>query len=199
MYTKQDAVEWMKIHLNKLSHDKNIISWINQQTLPTICFHGLKHKIWHIINGPEIPKCINCDNKASWNTNDLTYRSTCGYKCSAQTNATKQQTKSKRKQTNNLKYGGNSPAASSVIRNKMSQTSIKLYGNDYKDIFAQKSKEEKGLFHMDFIILDKKRSYETEKTYGTFKKIKNKNFYFRIFIDSEALKIKFIDTFCKNK
>jgi len=83
---------------------------------------------WHISNNIiDIPLCKYCVKKCCWDAHNAKYSDYCSVKCANKD----PDILNKRKNTNNKKYGGNSPTNSSNVRNKQHDTMIKKYGVKY--------------------------------------------------------------------
>lgn len=105
---------------------------------------NIQQRFWHILNNNfSIQICKTCPNLVKWETCHKRYRIFCSVKCSSSDKdvvnkrvKTKKllgfdynnQIIEKRKATNNVKYGGNSPSSSSAVREKQQATNIIKYG-----------------------------------------------------------------------
>ena len=136
------AHDLLKLHTNKLSTDTNLLTDINAQSPSGIEYVNIKHRLYHIAHSlTNIPRCIaeDCNSLVKWDKQNQKYTQTCGYSCSNKMTAAN--TMVARLQTNNIKYGGNAPACSEMIRDKMVKTNIKRYGDDYTKIHSKKLKQ----------------------------------------------------------
>lgn len=81
---------------------------------------------WFYNNITEQPKCKKCCNKTKFINALKGYSEYCCKKCSNSSN----EKITKTKQTNNIRFGGNAPACSKDVINKMKQTNLERYGDE---------------------------------------------------------------------
>lgn len=81
---------------------------------------------WFYNNISEYPKCKNCGNKTKFINALYGYNEYCCKKCSNSS----EEKKTKTKQTNRIKFGGNAPACSKDVLIKMKQTNLERYGDE---------------------------------------------------------------------
>ena len=81
---------------------------------------------WFYNNIIEYPKCKKCNNKTKFINALKGYSEYCCKKCS---NSSIEKT-TKTKQTNNIRFGGNAPACSKDVINKMKQTNLERHGDE---------------------------------------------------------------------
>lgn len=81
---------------------------------------------WFYNNITEYPKCKKCNNKTKFINALKGYNEYCCKKCS---NSSIEKT-TKTKQTNNIRFGGNAPACSKDVINKMKQTNLERHGDE---------------------------------------------------------------------
>ena len=81
---------------------------------------------WFYNNITEYPKCKKCGNKTGFINALKGYSEYCCKKCS---NSSIEKT-TKTKQTNNIRFGGNAPACSKDVINKMKQTNLERHGDE---------------------------------------------------------------------
>ena len=81
---------------------------------------------WFYNNITEQPKCKKCGNKTKFVNALKGYSDYCCKKCSNSSN----EKITKTKQTNNIRFGGNAPACSKDVINKMKQTNLERYGDE---------------------------------------------------------------------
>jgi hypothetical protein len=81
---------------------------------------------WFYNNITEQPKCKKCGNKTKFINALKGYSEYCCKKCSNSSN----EKITKTKQTNNIRFGGNAPACSKDVINKMKQTNLERYGDE---------------------------------------------------------------------
>ena len=81
---------------------------------------------WFYNNITKYPKCKKCSNKTKFINALKGYSEYCCKKCS---NSSIEKT-TKTKQTNNIRFGGNAPACSKDVINKMKQTNLERYGDE---------------------------------------------------------------------
>jgi hypothetical protein len=99
-----------------------------------------KQKIWHFIhNINKIPNCKNCSKPLKFGRSlKEGYNEFCSLVCLNKSEIHK----SKVKETNNIKYGGNTPISSDIIKEKIKKTNKEKYGVDnlFKDVEYIKNK-----------------------------------------------------------
>lgn len=81
---------------------------------------------WFYNNITEYPKCKKCGNKPGFINALKGYKEYCCKKCS---NSSIEKT-TKTKQTNNIRFGGNAPACSKDVINKIKQTNLERHGDE---------------------------------------------------------------------
>jgi ribosomal protein L34E len=128
-----------------------------------------KQKIWHYINKIQnIPKCQNCGNNLKFKKSltegyGLYCSVLCANKCGIR--------KTKIKETNIVKYGGNAPICSDDVKNKIKESFIRSFGVDnvFKDKEYIKSKtiEKHNVDHISKLDSTKEKIKNTNQTkYG---------------------------------
>lgn len=91
---------------------------------------------WFYNNINDYPKCKNCGNKTKFINALYGYNEYCCKKCSNSS----EEKKTKTKQTNRIKFGGNAPACSKGVLLKMKQTNLERYGDENFNNRAQANK-----------------------------------------------------------
>lgn len=91
---------------------------------------------WFYNNINDYPKCKNCGNKTKFINALYGYNEYCCKKCSNSS----EEKKTKTKQTNRTKFGGNAPACSKDVLQKMKQTNLERYGDENFNNRAQANK-----------------------------------------------------------
>lgn len=144
----------------------NDIIDFNSNLLSNIPF---KQKIWHFINNVEkIPNCKNCNEPLKFGRSlNEGYGEFCSLSC---TNKSEIHIL-KIKKTNNIKYGGNSPISSDIIKEKIKNTNLIKYGfkNPFEDTENIKNKviEKLNVDHISKLDSTKNKIKETNKNrYG---------------------------------
>lgn len=139
--TRKQAQELLNTHTNKITTSKETVDLIIDCSPPNIQYRSIKHRLFHIITGLlNVPICknIDCNEEVKWDKQNQKYTDTCGYKCSNKLTAAL--TMPARKETNKKRYGGPAPACSAAVREKMKETNISRYGDDYINVIADKSR-----------------------------------------------------------
>lgn len=91
--------------------------------LPNECL--IMQRAWHYIHSISIiPKCEMCDNKVSWDKSNFKYRRFCSSKCANNQG----DTKTKRHNTNLIKFGSITPLGNKQIIETNKQTILDRYG-----------------------------------------------------------------------
>lgn len=106
----------LKITLDKFKEDNNLGEITSFRLL-----------LWHYVNNVNnVPICSGCNkNKAKYSGNfRIGYRECCSVKCASRST----ETNSKRKETNTLRYGGETPFHSKEIQNKVQENCMLKYG-----------------------------------------------------------------------
>jgi hypothetical protein len=150
---------FLKKNYSKLYSE--IIEYSNIDGLIDLPF---KQKIWHFINKIQHkPKCQTCDDNLKFKRSltegyGLYCSTSCANKCEIR--------KTKIKETNNEKYGGNTPICSNEVKNKIKDTLLKNFGVDniFKDTDYIKNK-----------TIAKHNVNHISKLESTKEKIKNTN------------------------
>ena len=81
---------------------------------------------WFYNNINDYPKCKKCGNKTKFINALFGYSEYCCKKCSNSS----EEKKTKTKQTNRIKFGGNAPACSKDVLIKMKQTNLERHGDE---------------------------------------------------------------------
>lgn len=81
---------------------------------------------WFYNNINDYPKCKKCGNKTKFINALFGYSEYCCKKCSNSS----EEKKTKTKQTNIIKFGGNAPACSKEVINKMKKTNLERHGDE---------------------------------------------------------------------
>ena len=81
---------------------------------------------WFYNNINDYPKCKNCGNKTKFINALFGYSDYCSKKCSNSS----EEKKTKTKQTNRIKFGGNAPACSKEVILKTKQTKFERHGDE---------------------------------------------------------------------
>lgn len=106
----------LKITLDKFKEDNNLEEITSFRLL-----------LWHYVNNTNnVPICSGCNkNKAKYSGNfRIGYRECCSVKCASRST----ETNSKRKKTNTLRYGGETPFHSKEIQSKVQENCMLKYG-----------------------------------------------------------------------
>lgn len=114
---------------------------------------SINETLYRIKNKIEIrPTCLNCGSHVKY-INNGKFNSYCSHYCRSNSSLIK----NKRSKTNNIRYGGNAPAADKNVVNKMLNTRIERYGSTsyhniekYKETMLNKYGSESN-FSVDFI------------------------------------------------
>lgn len=125
-----DYQELFNKSLPELKADPSITAQIISSTSAhNVQFTNLKHRLWHLINNTtNSPKCSWCNqNDCNWLRDSHKYSLTCSKSCKAKLNRNNPDVSEKRIATNMKRYGGNSPASSNIVRDKMNETLHKHY------------------------------------------------------------------------
>ena len=129
-----------------------------------------KQKIWHYINNINYkPKCLHCNKELKFKKSIKEgYGNYCSILCSNKC----EERKLKIKITNNEKYGGNAPACSNNVKEKIRTTTQKNYGVDnvFKNIefIEGKTFEKHGVEHISKLDSTKEKIKNTNlNKYGT--------------------------------
>ena len=146
---------------------------------------SFKEKIWYFINDVVInPKCPVCGENINFGRSITEgYNKYCSIKC---TNADKGHI-DKVKKTNNIIYGGNAPACSSDIRDKMEKTNFDTYGVKnsmqipyVKEIFKKKTNEK---YNVDYYFQSNKHRNRSVVKYKENGLVGSKNGVYTIYCD----------------
>lgn len=139
---KQRAFELLSLHTNKIITNQSLVAEIKQSAPSSLTYVNIKHMLYHIAHGlNHVPQCANpdCNNHVKWDKHNQQYTKYCSYKCANY--LTSKTTSQKRMQTNKEKYGGNAPACSKKVVLKAKQTNILRYGEQYTQVFNERSKQ----------------------------------------------------------
>lgn len=85
----------------------------------------LTNRMWHVLNGLNIPKCIVCNNNSNWDRHAKKYSEFCSRKCSG-----KEVIKRSRK-TMLQRYGVEFTGQSSELMKKVKATNLERYGCEH--------------------------------------------------------------------
>ena len=166
------SILWNKkrIHLCNL---KNIdYSFLNPE------IKNPRQIVWHLINQiDEIPDCLKCSNKVSWNQSK--YNNYCSSKCSSNS----KETKEKQKQTNLKKYGIIKPLQLNSIKEKYKKTNLKNHGvenpsqsKNIQDKIKKNNLKKYGFKHTQQLEKTKEKYKKTNLKRYNVKNYNQKNF-----------------------